>query len=157
MTNLSFSDLSPEQQSLLQQAEKVMANAYDPYSKFMVGAAVRTGNGKTYVGANVGNASYGLCICAEPSALVAASAAGDRRVECVAVIGKSQDFETVEPVTPCGRCRQFIYEFASLSGIDTEVICSNSTKDKILVAKISELLPQAFGPGDLKIDVTRYL
>lgn len=84
------------------EAERVRETAYCPASYFYVGAAVRTKKGNVFAGSNVENASYGLGICAEPSALVAANAAGDRHITHLAVIARAKDRGTDEPTTPCG-------------------------------------------------------
>lgn len=156
MRETTFDDLTSEQQALLLRAEVVREQAYCPASHFYVGAAVRTLAGSIYVGANVENASYGLAICAEPSAIVAASAAGERHITHVAVIARGEHAGTTEPTCPCGRCRQFILEFAHLYGGDIEVICSNTAKDKILVATIGELLPHGFSFNDLGMDMSAF-
>lgn len=156
MQECTFDDLSPLQQGLLLRAEQVREQAYCIASHFYVGAAVMTAKGNMYAGANVENASYGLTICAEPSALVAANAAGDRQVTHIAVIARAKESGTVSPTTPCGRCRQFIYEFAQISGVDIEMICANTNKDKVLVTTIGEMLPRGFGPKDMGFDVTNF-
>jgi cytidine deaminase len=118
---------------------------------FAVGAAVRTKSGRIYTGANLENASSGLSICAEASALTAANAAGDFDVEAIAVVG----FKFTDPkgasqiVTPCGSCRQLMAEFTQLTGRDLRVLCCNGDLTAIAVSTISELLPGAFGPQNL--------
>jgi cytidine deaminase len=87
---------------LVEKAEAAARNAYAPYSNYLVGAVVRTTDGKEFVGVNVENAAYPLTICAEKSALSAAAAAGYRPGE-VAAIGIS--------ASPCGGCRQWLYEW----------------------------------------------
>jgi len=91
----------------LEKAARAAAKkSYSPYSKFPVGAAVLAGSGKIYAGCNVENASYGLCNCAERTALFTAAAAGERTVKAVAVYTP-----TAAPTSPCGACRQVINEF----------------------------------------------
>ncbi|MDB6126340.1 MAG: cytidine deaminase, partial [Verrucomicrobia bacterium] len=91
----------------LERAARAAAKgSYSPYSKFRVGAALLAGSGKIYTGANVENASYGLCNCAERTALFTAVAAGERHVEAVAVYTP-----TTTPTPPCGACRQVLNEF----------------------------------------------
>ncbi len=87
-------------------ARAAAARAYAPYSRFRVGAAVLTATGKTFAGCNVENASYGLCNCAERSAIFGAAAAGERKLRCVLVYTP-----TPLPTAPCGACRQVIFEF----------------------------------------------
>src|SRR5580698_6346692 len=131
---------SPTQLRKLKAAAKAAASrAYAPYSKFRVGAAVLTKSGKIFAGCNVENASYGLCNCAERTAIFSAVAAGETSVRAVAVYTP-----TPLPTAPCGACRQVIHEF----GPDALVISVCDTKNRI-DTRLSALLPAAFGPGDL--------
>lgn len=114
--------------------------AYAPYSHFHVGAAIWTDAG-LFSGCNVENASYGLCNCAERTAIFSAVAAGARRLFCVAVFTP-----TPSPTMPCGACRQVIYEF----GPDARVL-SNCAGPGEINTVIDALLPGAFGPADLGI------
>jgi cytidine deaminase len=120
-------------------ARAVAARAYAPYSSFPVGAAVLGGSGRIYAGCNVENASYGLCNCAERTAVFSAVAAGEKSVRAVAVYTP-----TPLPTAPCGACRQVINEF----GPDALVISVCDAKNRI-ETRLSALLPAAFGPGDL--------
>ena len=125
-------------------ARRARENAYAPYSKFDVGAALRFADGTIVTGANVENASYGLALCAEAVAVARAMNEGHRGgLEAVAVIGSGSD-----PVTPCGRCRQMLFELADLGATDPVVWCASD--EDVVAAKLSELLPRAFGPGSLK-------
>jgi cytidine deaminase len=120
-------------------ARKAARHAYAPYSKFPVGAAVLTGSGKIYTGANVENASFGLCNCAERTAIFTAVASGERRLRAVVVYTP-----TKTATSPCGACRQVIHEF----GPQTRVISVCDGRERIDVS-IETLLPGAFGPADL--------
>jgi cytidine deaminase len=120
-------------------ARSVAAKAYAPYSRFPVGAAVLGGSGRVYSGCNVENASYGLCNCAERTAIFSAVAAGEKTIGAVAVYTP-----TPLPTAPCGACRQVINEF----GPDALVISVCDPKNRI-DTRMSALLPAAFGPGDL--------
>ena len=124
-------------------ARRARENAYAPYSDFAVGAALRFADGTVVTGANVENASYGLSLCAEAAAVVRAMNEGHRGgLEEVAVIGSGAD-----PVTPCGRCRQLLLELADLGGTDPVVWCASD--EEAISARLSDLLPRAFGPGSL--------
>lgn len=120
-------------------AQAAAARAYAPYSKFRVGAAVLTNTGKIFAGCNVENASYGLCNCAERTAIFSAVAAGERKFKCVVVYTPTQT-----ATAPCGACRQVIHEF----GPKIRVVSYCAGLDRIDTA-ISALLPAAFGPEDL--------
>ena len=122
---------------------QAIAVAGNAYSGFRVGAALLTSQGDVVTAANVENASYGLAICAERSAVVAAVAAGSRRFLSIAVAGNGPD-----PVTPCGACRQVLREFPS--GADLEVLCAGESGDKLLTTTLGALLPESFGPEDLR-------
>lgn len=140
--------ISEENVALCRAALMAANNAYAPYSGFAVGAAVRTKDGNVFVGANLENASYGLGICAEIAALSAANTAGKYLIKSIAVTGlvfwPDTNAETV--VTPCGRCRQKIKEAADVSGTDITVLCCNGDLNNIREYRISELLPDSFGP-----------
>ncbi|HVU34754.1 MAG TPA: cytidine deaminase [Opitutaceae bacterium] len=131
---------SPGIQRRLQSAARRAAkSSYSPYSKFPVGAAVLTGRGKVFVGCNVENASYGLCNCAERTAIFSAVAAGERTIRAIAIYTP-----TATATAPCGACRQVINEF----GPDALVI-SVCDSDASIAATMAELLPHRFGPQDL--------
>jgi len=124
---------------LMARARAAREHAYAPYSGFRVGAAVSTDKG-VFSGANVENASYGLSICAERVAASTAVAAGARRIDAVAVTSSAAG-----PASPCGACRQFLYEL----GPDM-IVVSEGSQGKPKVWRLSELLPDAFGPSDLE-------
>ena len=128
-------------QQLKTAARRAAKSAYAPYSKFAVGAAVLTGNGKIHAGCNVENASYGLCNCAERTAIFNAVAAGQKklRLRCVVVYTP-----TPKPTAPCGACRQVIHEF----GPEARVV-SFCRGRGVIDTNMRELLPGAFGPADL--------
>jgi cytidine deaminase len=93
--------------ALFEEARRAASFAYAPYSKFRVGAALLTGDGEVFSGCNVENRSYGLAICAERSALVSAVSKGRRSFAALAIATP----DSVEPVGPCGACRQVLSEF----------------------------------------------
>src|SRR4051794_769776 len=112
-------------------AKSAAARAYAPYSKFHVGAAVLTGSGRIFAGCNVENASYGLCNCAERTAIFSAVAARERQLRCVVVYTP-----TKTATAPCGACRQVIFEF----GPAARVISFCAGKE-IVDTTITALLP----------------
>jgi len=122
-------------------ARAAAARAYAPYSCFQVGAAIWTDAG-LFTGCNVENASYGLCNCAERTAIFSAVAAGARRLHCVAVFTP-----TPTPTMPCGACRQVIHEFGPAARV-----LSHCAGPGEIDTVIGALLPGAFGPADLGID-----
>lgn len=123
-------------------ARKAAKASYSPYSRFPVGASVLTKSGKIFSGCNVENASYGLCNCAERTAIFSAVASGERGISAVAVYTP-----TATPTSPCGACRQVINEF----GPDALVISVCDTEERI-EGSIRTLLPNAFGPENLSGD-----
>jgi len=131
-----------------------MGRSYAPYSKFHVGAALLIQGGEIITGVNIENSSYGLTLCAERSALSNAVSSEKRNFEKIAIICKGDTIDVEEPSMPCGACRQWISEFSQLSGNDIEIISSNTKKTKIKKAKISELLPEPFGPNNLDVTVS---
>ncbi|AEX85608.1 cytidine deaminase [Marinitoga sp. 1135] len=123
---------------LYQKAKDAMQNSYSPYSNFKVGAALLTKDGKIYTGTNIENASYGLSMCAERTAIFKAVSEGEKNFEALVVIG-----ETDEPISPCGACRQVIAEF----GVEN-IILTNLKKD-LKIMTVEELLPYGFSGKDL--------
>jgi cytidine deaminase len=123
--------------SLVAEARRVLAHAHAPYSRFPVGAALLTESGKVFTATNVENASFGLSVCAERSAVFAAVAAGERRFSALAVVT-----DTPEPTPPCGACRQVLREFVE----DLPVALAGRPGTKVQMHRLSDLLPQAFSP-----------
>jgi cytidine deaminase len=147
-------ELEPADQDLIRKALAASANAYAPYSGFAVGAAVRTVEGATYVGAKMENASFGVTMCAEVAALTAANTAGTLDLAAIAVVGHkfTAPADAAQAVTPCGRCRQLIFEASQIGGVDIKVLSCSGDLERIEVATISTLLPSAFGPRNLGLD-----
>lgn len=121
-------------------AERARANAYAPYSEFRVGAALLTDDGTVIIGANVENASYGLSLCAERSAVGAAVADGHRHFRAIALASSGPD-----PVTPCGMCRQVLNEFPP-----SFEVRSFATGERFWQSTVASMLPDAFGRSDLE-------
>ena len=130
-----------QQQALLRAARDARRNAYAPYSKFEVGAAVMDEQGRVHAGCNVENAAYPQGVCAEAAALSAMVLAGGRRATALLVVGEGPSL-----VTPCGGCRQKLREFAAP---DTPVLVADSDGVQRWFT-LEELLPHSFGPEHLK-------
>jgi len=124
---------STTDEALLRAAAGARASAYAPYSDFRVGAAVLTSDGRLFAGCNVENASYGLTVCAERSAVFAAVAGGAREVSTVAIV-----VEAALPVPPCGACLQVLAEF----GDDLRVV--SKAGGRVEVWTLGDLLPRRF-------------
>lgn len=124
---------------LTQAAKAASERAYCPYSKFRVGAALLTRDGRLYSGCNVENASYGLTICAERNTIFHAVAEGMVAVSALLVYTSTE-----KPAAPCGACRQVLNEF----GADAQIRCVCDGPETIDL-KVSDLLPKAFGPTNL--------
>ena len=123
---------------LIRLAREVRANAYAPFSKFSVGAALLADNGKTYTGVNVENSSFGLTICAERTAAGAAVSDGARRFDVIAVASPGGH-------SPCGACRQFLSEFTD--GSLRVLLVDSEKQDGYEELKLAELLPKSFRFG----------
>lgn len=130
-------------EALLRAAADVRTRAYAPYSRFLVGAAV-SGEGQMFTGANVENASYGLTICAERSAVVQAVAHGVQRLQAVAVCTSASP-----PSSPCGMCRQVLYEFAA--DVQTFRVIAINPAGERREWTLAELLPDSFSKAELPI------
>ena len=127
-------------QELIDAARAVRENAYAPFSKFKVGAALETDDGLIIVGSNVESASYGLTVCAERVAVWNAISQGKRKIKKIAVVA-----DTEELTPPCGVCRQIIWEF----GGDIPVVFANLTGN-VETVQMKDLLPRAFDTKFLK-------
>lgn len=133
--------------NLIKLAFEARKYAYVPYSKFKVGAALETKDGKVYTGCNIENAAYTPCNCGERTAFFKAVSEGEREFSRIAIVGGYEEGENVSGyTTPCGVCRQVMMEFC------------NPREFRILVAKsqeeykeftLEELLPEGFGPDNL--------
>lgn len=119
---------------LVQEATAAREKASAPFSRFKVGAALRTKTGKVFHGCNVENCTYALTVCAERVALLSAIAAGEREFDAIAVVTQSD-----EPGTPCGPCRQLMWEYCG----DIDVTLANLTGKRVEY-KLSTLFPFPF-------------
>ena len=125
---------------VMEESKIARENAYVPYSKFKVGAALLTKEGKVYHGCNIENAAYSMTNCAERTAMFKAVSEGERNFASIAVVA-----DTDGPVSPCGACRQVIAEFCEPS---MPVYLIN-LKGDVQETTVAELLPGAFSPEDL--------
>jgi len=128
---------------LFEAASAARRNAYAPYSRFAVGAAIRSASGAIYRGANVENASYPVGACAETGAIAAMIVAGEREIAEILILGDGEGL-----TTPCGACRQRIFEFA---GRDARILVAGPDGVRASFS-IGALLPEAFGPSFTSID-----
>jgi len=124
-------------EDLVSLSKEARRQAYAPYSRFSVGAALRTASGKEYTGCNVENASYGLSICAERVAVFKAVSEGEHDFQAIAVVSETM-------ATPCGACRQVLAEF----GLDTKVVLADMENGREVLT-VGDLLPAAFTPNAL--------
>lgn len=125
---------------LIKEALRYRENAYAPYSKFKVGAAVIMDDGKIYGGCNIENASYGATNCAERTAIFRAVAEGNKKLKAIALVG-----DLMRYTEPCGICRQVIGEFADEN---TDIIVIKNEND-YKIKKMEDILPGAFTKEDL--------
>ncbi|MDF2684134.1 MAG: cytidine deaminase [Brevibacillus sp.] len=130
-----------DKQALMKQAIEARKLAYVPYSKFQVGAALLTEEGKVYLGGNIENAAYSLCNCAERTALFKAFSEGDKNYKALAVAA-----DTPKAVSPCGACRQVM---AELCPPEMPVFLTNLNGD-VWETTVSALIPGAFTKEDLR-------
>ena len=132
--------MSEDLEPLIEAAKRARLQSVAPFSNFLVGAAVRTAEGKVYTGCNIESASYGLTVCAERVAIWKALSEGERQLTELAVV---TDTETLTP--PCGTCRQIIWEFAK----SVRLVFANLEGEREEF-HIAELLPRAFDARFLK-------
>ena len=142
----SAAELSAADRDLMQAAIAATASAYSPYSHFSVGAALRLADGSVVCGSNQENAAYPSGLCAERTALFAASAQRPdmRDYTALAIVGRNVDGELCE-ASPCGACRQAMTEYEQLQGHPMRVLCLLAGGRVREVAKVADLLPFSFG------------
>lgn len=134
-----MTEIGPGDEELVRVASLARQRAHAPYSKYKVGAAIRTKRNKVHSGANVENASYGLTVCAERTAAFSAVNAGDARFDTIAIVIDDERLPT-----PCGACRQVLAEFSP----DMRVILA-TVGGKRKVTTLRELFPDPFLPENL--------
>jgi len=128
-----------ERHALIDLANEARRRAYAPYSRYRVGAALRTSSGRIFTGVNVENAAYPTTICAERVAVFKAVSEGEMDFDVIAVV-------TDNGGAPCGSCRQVLSEF----GLHTVVLIADGSGKLVRETSVDELLPSAFRPDDLK-------
>jgi len=145
MKIIPFKKLSKDDQNLINEAEKIIQNAYDPYSQFYVSCTILTTKGNIYKGVNINTCAYGG-ICAERAALSSMVSCGEYGIKKIVIISKSDHFKVKIHSGPCGICRQILWEFAELYKTNFEILVSDSDKKKVMISTIEELHPKGFGP-----------
>ncbi len=133
--------MTPLDPSLFKKAHSALSYSYSPYSRFPVSCCIKTASGQYYSGANVENASYSLCLCAEAVAIGHMVHEGEQKIAEIFIIGTGDAL-----CTPCGACRQRIREFAS----DDALIHIGDPKGHRATFTLAELLPHSFGPHNLE-------
>ena len=147
----SIDELPEQDAALVQQARKVTANAYAPYSNFMVGAIAQLSNGKTVTGTNQENAAYPVGICAERVLLsTAATIFPNVAIDTIAISYDNKNGESDHPISPCGICRQTLLEYEERVKQPIRLILSGLEGKIYIIKKASQLLPLSFGGDDLK-------
>lgn len=142
-----------EAAALIRAAFAARENAYVPYSRFAVGAALREqgGQGRVFAGCNIENASYTPTNCAERTALFKAVSEGARQFDAIAIVGSKLGERNTLVTGPCGVCRQALYEF----GGPALVVIMAKSEDDYIETTLGELLPYGFGPQNLDVDPNR--
>lgn len=144
-------EMEPNDAELLGKAREAVKTSYSPYSKFAVGAAIRLANGKIVMGSNQENAAYPSGLCAERVAMfAAASQFPNVAMTSIAIAIESPDYDTEEPIAPCGACRQVMIEYEHLHQHPMHVIMDTKKGNIVRVNKASDLLPFDFHANHLK-------
>lgn len=136
-------NIKKQHRALIEAAKRARQKAYCPYSRYAIGAAVLTESGKIFSGANIENASYGLSICGERTAIFNAISRGNRWLKAICVVGRC--------ARPCGACRQVMLEFSSK---ETELIYvdlhseTGKGRDNVNITRMFSMLPHSFDPLD---------
>ena len=146
----NLNQLPDEEQQLMNAASAVLPEAYAPYSKFHVGAAILLENGKIVTGTNQENASFPIGLCAERIAIAAATSLyPNMKIIAIAVTIKNFNKPTLEPISPCGACRQVLLEKEQETGNSIKILMKGEGKTICKLESVSSLLPLSFGSKDL--------
>lgn len=144
-------EISTLDQELVREAVSASNEAYAPYSQFYVGAAVRLKNGEIVKGSNQENVAYPSGLCAERVAVYYASATyPNEEIDTIAITAKTKNFEIVNPITPCGACRQAIAEYETKQLNPIRIIMSVENGEVYICEGIKSLLPFMFNEQELK-------
>lgn len=147
----SIEVLSEEHKALVLKAREASENAYAPYSKFKVGAAILLESGQVVQASNTENAAFPSCLCAERSALFQArDRFPNQKIVTLSVTANPIEFPLTEPVSPCGGCRQVMAEFEEMQDQDYEVILSGQSGEILILKSARMLLPLHFHLDELK-------
>lgn len=148
-----LNDLKSEEKSLLLEAFEALHNAYVPYSGFRVGAAMLTNSGRIFTGANMENAAYPLCICAEGALLTSYSTSGEASpIRLIAIRTRYSKKQTMQPGAPCGACRQMLHEAELRQEQPITLLLQGEEGPIQVIEGMNNLLPLAFTPSHLASD-----
>lgn len=146
----SENELTPREKLAWDKAREATANAYAPYSNFLVGAALLLEDGSIHIGNNQENAAYPSGLCAERTALFGKSAINpDMPIELIAVAARKADTETFLGGSPCGGCRQVMTEYENRQGKPIRLLMQGEGTEIYRLASVSDLLPMQFSKADL--------
>jgi len=147
----SSDELESPDKALLEAARKTTANAYAPYSNFLVGAVAVLVDGSTVAGTNQENAAYPAGICAERVLLSsAATLHPNRAIQTLAISYDNKDGESNHPISPCGICRQSLAEYEERTSHPIRIILGGLTGEVYIIQRAGQLLPLSFSAGDMK-------
>jgi cytidine deaminase len=147
----NIDSLSKSDKELVLRARKISETAYAPYSQFYVGAALKLSSGEIITGSNQENVAYPSGLCAERVAIYYANSIHpNETIETIAVTARTKEFEMVNPVTPCGSCRQAISEYEIKQAKPIRLIMAGEEGEVHIATGISTLLPFMFNETDLK-------
>jgi cytidine deaminase len=146
----STDDLTPDDADLVHAARKITANAYAPYSNFLVGAVASMMNGARISGTNQENASYPVTICAERVLLsVASTEHPGVQIHTIAISYNNLKGQSIKPISPCGMCRQSLSEYESRLDQPIRIILSGQSGKVYVLDTAAHLLPLSFGGKDI--------
>jgi len=146
----SINELPQDIQSLMELAVETRKNAYAPYSKFRVGAALLLDNGKTVIGSNQENAAYPSGLCAERVAIFQSGAAyPNAKVVKLAISAASDNHNTTTPIPPCGACRQSLAEYEFKQETDIEIYFMGESGEIYMSNSVKNILPLSFDKSSL--------